>query len=416
MGSIDDIGAVERAYRLDASDAAWLEGVRDALAPLADCGLGVSMGCWALEDGALRDVAEASGGVDGAIFDALKALVHQLPPEFVASRYGPDAREFVGPASEFSPGQAAQLVLRPRGRGAVYMFGALCFGNPGRNGLVLNSFSEEPPRVTAGRVRRLKRLLTHVSAAYRLRLALQRQLTPADAVLTPGGKVVHAEASVREGSLREVLGRAVRDIERARGKLRKTSPSEALSLWKGLVAGRWSIVDWVDADGRRYLVARSNPVSARDPRALSARELDVAEYVVQGRSIGEIAYALGLAEGTVSQVVAAVLRKLGAARRSDLAGLFGAVAPFRASLPGAKGATVLAAGSDAALWRRLSRAEVAVVSRVLAGQPAARVAAARKVSVKTVNNQLGAVYALFGVRGKTELAALLGRPPPEVTG
>lgn len=411
---VDNIAVVERAYRLDGALDVWLERVRRALAPLVDQGLGVSMGTWALEDGRLQNAVECPGDVSADLFGALKQMVAALPPEFVAERYGPDAREFVGSAHRFLAGyaQVSERVLAPRGLGHVRdMLGAFVFGNPGRNGVVLNAFSERPVALAAPQRRRLVRLLTHVSAGFRLRLHLSRAAAPGEAVLTPSGTLLHAEEEAAGADHRAALETAVRNTERARGRLRQTRPEEALALWKGLVAGRWSIVDWVDTDGRRYLVAHANAVSARDPRALSPRELDVAEFVVQGRSTPEIAYALGLAEGTVTRQVRAVLRKFGAARRSDVAGLFGDVAPFRASLPGVRDATVLTPGSNQALWRRLSDAERAVVEQVLAGQTAARVAAARGVSVKTVNNQLGAVYARFGVRGKTELATLLGRPP-----
>jgi hypothetical protein len=56
--------------------------------------------------------------------------------------------------------------------------------------------------------------------------------------------------------------RAAKAIDRARSRAR-SNEDEALELWQGLVAGRWSLVEQFDSDGRRFLVARKNdPVVA----------------------------------------------------------------------------------------------------------------------------------------------------------
>jgi DNA-binding CsgD family transcriptional regulator len=182
-------------------------------------------------------------------------------------------------------------------------------------------------------------------------------------------------------------------------------------MWQGLVSGQWTIVDWVDTDSRRFLVAHQNHYSSRQLRALSPREVDIAEHLSQGRSTSEMAYALGLRPGTVSRAARTVLRKLGVKGRADLAALFGGVAPLKASLPTGDGLFALTPGPHPELWSRLSGAERDVIERALRGQRLAQVATARKVSVKTVKNQLGAVYARFGVRGRAELATLLGGVP-----
>src|SRR5678815_3084313 len=98
---------------------------------------------------------------------------------------------------------------------------------------------------------------------------------------------------------------------------------DAVELWRALVAGRWTVVDWIDSDGRRLLVVCANAIDAGDPRRLTAREREVAEFLVHGRSNGEVAYALGVSAATVNKVAQSALRKLGRARRADLVGLFG---------------------------------------------------------------------------------------------
>lgn len=59
--------------------------------------------------------------------------------------------------------------------------------------------------------------------------------------------------------------------------------------------------------------------SATEEEALTERELSVTRLVGQGRSNAEIAEALGISQGTVRNVVSAVLEKLGLRDRTQLA-------------------------------------------------------------------------------------------------
>lgn len=334
-----------------------------------------------------------------------------MPPDVVAKHYGPGATDFLA-GRRFAPELFSKLIQLAAARGVpgvVDSVGLVVMGNPGRNGMLCLTMARRPIDVTAARRQVLLRLATHLGAGLRLRLSLRQTQKRAEAVLTPGGKVLHAHGDALVPEARAALQLGVRAIEQSRGKLRRSSPTEALAQWRGLVSGRWSIVEWVDTDSRRYLVAHENHVSARDPRALSPRELDVAEFLVQGRSTAEIAWALGLTSGGVSRLSRDVLRKLGAARRTDLPALFGGVAPYRADLPGAKNVVVLTAGASS-LWDELTPAELEVVRAVLRGTSVAAIARRRDVSPRTVTTQLAAVYARLGVRGRSELAALLGQP------
>jgi DNA-binding NarL/FixJ family response regulator len=88
------------------------------------------------------------------------------------------------------------------------------------------------------------------------------------------------------------------------------------------VDGRWSLVDHVEADGRRVVLARRNPPGVRDPRALTARERDVLAHVAQGHGNKHVAYALGLSATTVATHLRRALRKLGLRSRRDAIRLF----------------------------------------------------------------------------------------------
>src|SRR5205085_4095883 len=118
----------------------------------------------------------------------------------------------------------------------------------------------------------------HVAAGLRLRSALGE--LRAEAVLDPTGRA--HDASGEACSMRETLRDAVRARERARGSIRHRSGHEALELWRALVAGRWSLVDRFESDGRRYVVAMRNEPCSPDPRGLTAREQTIAEYLALG--------------------------------------------------------------------------------------------------------------------------------------
>lgn len=406
----DDIAVVEQAYALGGTTEEWLDGIHRALAARLDFGHGFSVSTWQLARGRFGGESVVRGDLDPRLVKAQFEFASQVDPAAIARHYGPGATDFLAQGSAFEPTLHRGLLdaaERNGVHGLVDSLGLVVMATPGQSGLLALTQASQPIVVTPSVRKTLLRLSTHLGAAFRLRGALAHGQLP-EAVLTPSGHVSFATGAAREQGAREALTRAAKDIERSRGRLRSSSPDEALSLWKGLVAGRWSVVEWIDTDSRRYLVAHANHVSARDPRALSPRELDVAELMVQGRSNSEIAWSLGLVTGTVSRLARDVLRKLGTARRSDLSAVFGAVAPLRAELDSL---VLLSPGADDALWSRLTSAERDVVRALLEGQRAAAIAKRRGVSERTVTTQLGAVYARFGVRGKSELASLLGHVP-----
>jgi DNA-binding NarL/FixJ family response regulator len=96
-------------------------------------------------------------------------------------------------------------------------------------------------------------------------------------------------------------------------------------MWRAMVAGRWSIVDRFDRDGRRFLIAHQNEPEAAAPRALTRRERQVVSYAAMGHSNKLIAYELGLSVGAVSAYLNVGMRKLGLDSRVDLARLMQAV-------------------------------------------------------------------------------------------
>jgi DNA-binding CsgD family transcriptional regulator len=170
---------------------------------------------------------------------------------------------------------------------------------------------------TAGRIdepdrQRWSRAATHLAAGYRLRRRLERSNDGADveAVLTPNGRVEHATGEARATSARTVLRDAVVCIEQARRAQGGERGDAALDDWRGLTAARWSLVEQIEHDGRRYLLARRNDVDSPGPAALSPRERQVLAFAALGRTNKVIAYDLGLAVSTVGVLVSRAMRKL----------------------------------------------------------------------------------------------------------
>lgn len=125
----------------------------------------------------------------------------------------------------------------------------------------------------------------------------------------------------------EALRAAVIRQDRAREPERRRDPDAASDAWTALVSGRWSLVDHFESGGRRFIVARRNPLGVSDPRALTERERAVAHLAALGKSNKLIAYELGLSTATVSTHLAAVIRKLRVSSRIDLVRLLHGLRP-----------------------------------------------------------------------------------------
>jgi DNA-binding CsgD family transcriptional regulator len=103
---------------------------------------------------------------------------------------------------------------------------------------------------------------------------------------------------------------------------RRADENEALDLWQGLVAGRWSLVDQFDSDARRFMVARRNDPQVTNPRALNLRERQVLAYLAMGHPAKLIAYSLGVSPSSISTSRRMAMRKLGLKTTADVVRLF----------------------------------------------------------------------------------------------
>ncbi len=172
-------------------------------------------------------------------------------------------------------------------------------------------------------------LEVHLAAGHRLRRSIGQQgdaagmpMTEiplaADALIDPSRFLIaHAIGPARDRSAATRLREAARMVDKARGQLRNR-PEEALRMWKGLVRGRWTLVDWFDSDGRRFLLAKQNTPRILDPRGLTEREAQVATYAAHGETSKLIGYRLGLSPSYVSRLLKDASRKLGVKTQAQL--------------------------------------------------------------------------------------------------
>lgn len=118
--------------------------------------------------------------------------------------------------------------------------------------------------------------------------------------------------------------------------------------WKGLVSGRWSLLDRFERDGRRYVVAQENMPYAPGPDALSTRETQVLGYAALGHHNKLIAYDLGISHSTVRVLMARAASKLGARSREEAVERFRALSRVGGSLCAAADESCAAESSCAA--------------------------------------------------------------------
>jgi len=169
----------------------------------------------------------------------------------------------------------------------------------------------------------------HLVSGFRLRQSLQaahdsfvrhtRLPDNAEAVLDPKKfDITDAVGEAASSNMAEFIREAARQIDKARGRLRRDDPDKALEIWRALVEGRWSMVDWFDSDGRRFVLAHPNPPDLKDPRGLTERERQVATYAALGETNKLISYRLGISQPKVSTTLKSAMRKLAVQTRPQL--------------------------------------------------------------------------------------------------
>jgi DNA-binding NarL/FixJ family response regulator len=409
--SLDWIGLLEASYALEADDAAWARGVLERAAPLFERRVAVSL-VLARTRGARVEIEHADALGPAEALPWLEAVNRAAPPGSadLIYRSGP----VVGSMSElvFARFPAARELFVAASGGRIR--DALGVASHTGTGWVAALSAAQSEEVVPGEAERRRWPLAaaHVAAGLRLRRALAEPRV--EAALDASGRVHDAEGPARQPSARAALRAAVRRIERARSAAGRRAPDAALASWHGLVSGRWSLIDRFDSDGKRFVVAVRNDPAHPDPRGLTPRQRQVAEYLGLGRSTKEIAYTLGVTPSAVSLNIGGACRRLGFATRAELAAFFSPTGVRARLAEVAVGGERLLVGSHALLDERalaaLAPAEREVAALLVAGSTYADVAARRGTSARTVANQARAIFRKLGVGSRVELALRLQTP------
>jgi DNA-binding CsgD family transcriptional regulator len=329
----DAISIVEAAYDYEGDERTWFRRLVERAAPKFDRGFGVSVSRYAPGMRPEEALIETCG-MKGAFIEATNAMM-SANPEPAHRLLSPEGgalnsvSQFLGRKAEDTDDWAAfGEYMHPLG---VRDIAGMVARDPTGHAIFMSVPAPDLVRTTPLEAAAWSRIAAHITAGARLRRALSAASSDdlsegADAILSPTGAFAHAEVAAQGASAREALRRAAKAIDRARSKAR-SNEDEALDLWQGLVAGRWSLVDRFDSDGRRFLIAHKNDPDVTDPRALTLRERQVLAYAAMGHPLKLIAYSLGLSSSTVSGNRQRAMRKLGLRTHADVVRLFAPAPP-----------------------------------------------------------------------------------------
>ncbi len=406
MKSKDWIALIEAGYHLEGSEESWLNNVLEQAAPLFDRGFWPCLCTY-------RFTATTTN---------IEHVVSQAPFKHI-TKATPETVDYV-----FRSGKTistmSDLIFShcPKERTAFLRntFGIF------RDGLGIKAFSGtgkglgfflcllKTSTSTVLERRRWPLMASHLGAGLRLR-ALTASITldakPVEGILDASGKLFDARDRAMETSAREALREAVRRIDHIRTRAGRSDPDAAMEAWEGLVEGRWSLVDHFDTDRRRFVVAIKNDPTYPDPRGLTMRERQVAEFVGLGHSCKEISYTLGVSQSAVTNCTARAQNKLGLSSLPELVAFF-APSGLRTKLAEvAIQEENLLVGAypliDESRIEELTRAERAVLAHLMAGSTNSDIAQRRKTSAYTVANQVQTIFQKLHVSSRSELAACL---------
>ncbi|HEX7665902.1 MAG TPA: helix-turn-helix transcriptional regulator [Polyangiaceae bacterium] len=323
------------AYRENVDVAAWTSGVmtslRDALSP-GRTTTWFEYKSHVVPDGILLDetLRPVVIGDECEVGTWMRAR-ETLSPALLKKLFG---RTLVGTAS-VTTGSGAQTAKHPAWRKIwrepiVDSFGMVTRDTDG-SGVCISVGLDRVTALSARERALLERVAVHVGAGWRLRkIEASDRLERAEAVLDGSGKLLHAnDLALQRRS-------AIDDAHRRREAATKKGedPEHALDVWRGLVAGRWSLVDHFDSDGKRFVLAIKNPPRVARHLDLTPRERRVCELAARGHRDKEIGYMLGLSAGAVTAALYRARSKLGLRSRVALAAEWQSIAGGSADVEG----------------------------------------------------------------------------------
>lgn len=416
MNAKDWVGLIEEVYRLEDDDASWLKRLLEHAAPLSKRGFWPTIGTYRYTPSNLELERSAALGPTHA-HDILAASMQvQTPVVSHFFRSGPAVTSLSETLYTREPDLAT--VVQQITDGVVHDK-LVVKGLTGQgHALILCWLFSERIAPTAQERHRWQCAASHLGAGLRLR-ETARMLTlespQVEAILDGAGKPYEVRAAARHPGARDALRMAVCRLDRLRTSQGRSDPDRALAAWEGLVQGRWSLVDHFDSDGRRFVLAIRNDPRFPDPRGLTMRERQIAEFIGQGHSCKEIGYMLGISPSAVTNCTTRAVRKLGLSSLTELAAFFSPTGP-RATLAESvvRGDTLLIGVYPlvrADHMAKLTGAERAVLAAMLAGSTNRDIARRRNCSEHTVANQVQAIFRKVGARSRSELPVRLQQNP-----
>lgn len=318
------------AYDLVSTEDQWLQGLADSAVPVMNVGFGAF--AFKTDVPTSKMVSFVSSSAPPWVRDCICSLQAAANSSEVATATGTMSR-YMTLSQSFGHARWLGLDITKR---YVLPYGvedasSINVLDPaGKYLIVIGTVQRKARAPTRAEDAHWTRVSSHLVAACRLRerlLAAAGSPQPADgeAILTPAGSVEHAIANATPRSARDILREAVRSRERALAGMSRSSSQGALDLWKGLVEGRWSLVDRFDSDGRRYVIAHANAPRAPGPRRLTAQERDVTAIAAAGLPIKIIAYELGLSVPRVSNILRHAMAKIGVTSRAELVRVYAGI-------------------------------------------------------------------------------------------
>ena len=316
---------VEAAYQVEKPDKQWLEGLAVVARPHLDEGFGLAAFEYYKPEGALPEIVQHFHlGIPEKLEAIYHTVFHTMDPEIRLRpfRLGPCIS-----GSQLMGMRAADFKEQPHMKRFVQNFGMYdCdLDHRRRTDWIWDRLSRWTRQESGGPRRHRSSVGDGSAPTFRARsdsgdcsARSSRPKKPPEAILNPTGKVHDASGPASTSAARELLRRAVVSLEQSRGPLRSTNPDKSLAMRKALVGGRWSLIDQVDLDNRRYIVARENEPVAPGPESLTPREKQILGYAKLGHHNKLIAYELGIADSTVRVLLARAAGKIGVRTRDEL--------------------------------------------------------------------------------------------------
>jgi len=301
---------VESIHRLDLSDATWLQGIAvatEALLPRTDMVL-ASRFSWNHETGVL-DVTQV-GSTSTQDSTLAQETAHLAEQEFLkktlrAGRPVFTLRQLFGASLDgFSIGG----LMGTRGLEDMLFAMSASRTNGMTTGVGCAAGSGTQATLSRQALRSWQHIVGHLGAASRLR---SNGASPVEGVLSPDGRLLDAQGAASEPTSREALRRAALGIERARLRDRRTDIDALLDAWRAVYERRWTLVETVESDGRRLLLARVNPPPQQSIQGATERQQQVAALLAQGIPQKVIAFDLQIAPSTVAFHVRRLAATLG---------------------------------------------------------------------------------------------------------